>query len=45
MHAPPHLSRAAVDELEAAIAQGQIPVNDDMRIAFWPARLYLTLRG
>lgn len=28
MHAPPHLSRAAVDELEAAIAQGLIPVND-----------------
>jgi hypothetical protein len=28
MHAPPHLSRAAVDELEAAIAQGRIPVND-----------------
>jgi len=26
--APPHLSRSAVDELEAAIAQGQIPVND-----------------
>ena len=28
MHAPPHLSRANVDELEAAIAQGRIPVND-----------------
>jgi hypothetical protein len=28
MHAQPHLSRAAVDELEAAIAQGRIPVND-----------------
>mgnify|MGYP001560258108 CR=1 FL=1 len=28
MHTPPHLSRGAVDELEAAIAQGRIPVND-----------------
>jgi hypothetical protein len=28
MHASPHLSRGAVDELEAAIAQGRIPMND-----------------
>jgi hypothetical protein len=28
MHASPHLSRGAVDELEAAIAQGRSPMND-----------------
>jgi hypothetical protein len=28
MQAPPHLSRGEVDELEAAIAQGRIPVDN-----------------